>query len=76
MTRSDYLEADKKAKIDKFITQLEESLNDANFTIDGEGECESMYLDNIDDDENPGVAYMNDANTPTLDKYGDMNIDE
>ena len=35
-----------------------------------------MYLDDIDDDENPGVAYMNDANTPTLDEYGDMNIDE
>ena len=52
VTRADYLEADKKAEIDKFNSQLEESLSDANFAIDGEGEFESMYLDNIDDDEN------------------------
>jgi hypothetical protein len=35
-----------------------------------------MYLDDIDDDENPGVTYMNDANTPSPDEYGDMNTDE
>jgi hypothetical protein len=55
---------------------LEESLNDANFVIEGEGEFESMYLDDVEEDENPGVAYMNDANTPTGEEYGDMVTDE
>ena len=76
VTCGDYLEADKKAEIDRFNMQLEESLSDENFAIDSEGEFESMYLDDIDDDENPGVAYMHDANTPSPDKYGDMNTDE
>jgi hypothetical protein len=31
-----------------------------------------MYLDDIEEDENPGVAYMGDANTPTNEEYGDM----
>ena len=37
VTRSDYLEADKKAEIEKFNKQLEESLSDANFAVEGEG---------------------------------------
>ena len=50
VTCGDYLEADKKAEIDRFNMQLEESLSDENFAIDSEGEFESMYLDDIDDD--------------------------
>ena len=76
VTCGDYLEADKKAEIDRFNAKLEESLSDEHFAIDGEGEFESMYLNDIDDDETPGVAYMHDANTPSPDEYGDMNIDE
>jgi Reverse transcriptase (RNA-dependent DNA polymerase) len=74
VTRSDYLEADKKADIDKFNQQLEESLSDENFIIEGEGEFESMYLDDIDDDENHGVVYMNDKDTPNPEEYDDMHI--
>jgi hypothetical protein len=32
-----------------------------------------MYLDDIDEVENLGVAYMDDANTPANEEYGDMN---
>ena len=31
-----------------------------------------MYLDDINEDENPGVAYASDANTPSDDDYRDM----
>jgi hypothetical protein len=72
VTRDDYLQADKKAEIDEFNRKLEESLDDANFIVEGEGEFESMYLDDIEEDENPGVAYANYANTPSDDEYGDM----
>jgi glycerate kinase len=44
VTRDDYLQADKKAEIEAFNHQLEESLDDANFMIDGEGKFDSMYL--------------------------------
>ena len=74
VTCDDYLQADKKAEIDEFNRRLEESLDDANFVIEGEGEFESMYLDDIEEDENPGVAYASDANTPSDDDYGDMVI--
>ena len=64
VTRDDYLQADKKAEIDEFNHRLDESLDDANFIIEGEGEFESMYLDDIEDDENSGVVHM-DENTPS-----------
>ena len=70
------MEADKKAEIDRFNEQLEESLSDTNFAIEGEGEFKSMYLDDIDNDENPGVAYMHDEHTPSSEEYGNMNMDE
>jgi hypothetical protein len=72
VTRDDYLQTDKRAEIDAFNWRLEESLYDANFVVDGEGEFDSMHLDNIKDDENPGVAYANDMNTPTAEEYNDM----
>ena len=76
VTHGDYLEADKKAEINRFNEQLEESLSDANFAIKGKGEFKSMYLDDIGDDKNPGVAYMHDEHTPSPKEYGDMNMDE
>jgi glycerate kinase len=40
----------KKAEVEAFNHQLEESLDDANFMIDGEGKFDSTYLDDVDDD--------------------------
>jgi hypothetical protein len=78
VTRDDYLEADKKTEIEAFNHRLEESLDDANFTIDGEGEFDSMYLDDIDDDVNPGVCRADEEydTTPSAEDYGDMHADE
>jgi hypothetical protein len=38
----------------------------------GEGDFESMCLDNIEEDENPGVAYTNNGDTPSPEDYNDM----
>jgi hypothetical protein len=76
VTRDDYLQADKKAEIDEFNQRQENSLDDANFAVEGEGEFESMYLEDTDDDTNPGVTREEDRNTPSVEEYGDMNIDE
>jgi hypothetical protein len=35
-----------------------------------------MYLDNIKDDENPGVVHADDGNTPSLEDYGDMHTED
>ena len=76
VTRDDYLQEDKKAEIEEFNRRLEESLNDDNFVIEGEGEFDSMYLDDIDNDENPGVVYADENQTPSHEDYGDMHVDE
>ena len=76
VTRDDYLQADKKAEIDEFNCRLEESLNDANFIVEGEGKFESMYLDDIEDDVNSGIAYSSDINTPSMEDYGDMHTED
>ena len=47
-------------------------LDDANFIIVGEGEFELMYLGNIEEDKNPGMAYMDDTNTLANEEYGHM----
>jgi hypothetical protein len=45
--------------------------------IDGEGEFDSMYLNNIDDDENPGVVRNDkESNTPSEEDYGDMHTNQ
>ncbi len=76
VTRDDYLQVDKKAEIDEFNRRLEETRNDANFIVEGEGEFESMYLEDIDDDGNPGVAHADDINTQSPEDCGDMHIEE
>ena len=75
VTRDDYLLADKKKEIEDFNSQLEESLNDANFMVEGEGEFESMYLSDIEEDVNSGVRREEDT-TPSQEDYGDMHIDD
>jgi Reverse transcriptase (RNA-dependent DNA polymerase) len=77
VTRDDYLQVDKKAEIDEFNERLEESLNDENFVVEGEGEFDSMYLEDIDDDTNAGVIREEDLHsTPSVDDYGDMHVDD
>jgi hypothetical protein len=44
--------------------------------VEGEGEFESMYLDDINDDMNPGVICKDDQNTPSPEDYKDMHTDE
>jgi hypothetical protein len=75
-TCDNYLQADKKGEINGFNKQLEESLSDANFVIERKGEFDTMYLDDIKNDENPGVAYMSDGCTPSPEEYDDMDMDE
>jgi hypothetical protein len=68
---------DKRAEVEEFNHQLEESLDDANFMINGEGKFDSMYLDDIDGDVNPGVVRADkESNTPSAEDYGDMHTDE
>jgi hypothetical protein len=70
---------DKKAEIEAFNHQLEESLDNANFMIDGEGEFDSMYLHNIDNNVNPGVIRADEEEydtTPSAEDYGDMHTNE
>ena len=55
VTRDDYLQADKKQEIEHFNQTLETSLDDANFIIDGEGEFDSLYLQDIEEEYNSGV---------------------
>jgi hypothetical protein len=55
VTRDDYLQMDKKQEIEEFNHQLEASLDDANFIINGNGEFNSLYLEDTDDDYNSGV---------------------
>jgi hypothetical protein len=76
VTRDAFLQTDKKAEIDEFNCQLDASLDDANFVINGEGEFDSMYLDDIDDDMNPGITREEDRNMPNITDYGDMHTDE
>ena len=53
--RDDYLQEDKRKEIDDFNLRLEASLDDANFLVDGEGEFDSLYLQDTSDDLNSGV---------------------
>jgi hypothetical protein len=53
--------------------QLAASLDDANFIVDGEGEFNSLYLQDIDDDLHSGIQREEDKTTPTPEEdYGDM----
>jgi hypothetical protein len=76
VTSDVYLQTDKKAEIDEFNQKLDESLADASFAIEGEGGFDSMNLDDIDDDMNPGVTSKDDRNTPSKLDYRDMLTNE
>jgi hypothetical protein len=78
VTRDEYLQADKKKEIETFNRTLEALLDDANFIVDGDGEFDSLYLQDTDDDAyNLGVRHDDDNNTtPPLVDYRDMNTEE
>jgi hypothetical protein len=60
VTRDDYLQADKKKEIETFNCALKTLLDDANFIVDGDGEFDSLNLQDIDNDYNSGVRHDND----------------
>ena len=72
VTRDDYLQAEIKTEIDWFNHCIDESLDDANFIVDSEGEFYSMYLEDIEDDHHLGICHANNLNTPTAAEYDDM----
>ena len=59
VTCDDYLNEDRKQQINNFKQKLSDLLCADNFQLDGDGEFNSMYLDDIEDDPvfNPGVMY-------------------
>jgi hypothetical protein len=76
VTCNDHLQANKKTEINEFNKQLDESLSDTDFVLEGKGKFNKMFLDNIKDDENPGIACMSNEYTPSPEEYNNMNVDE
>ena len=76
VTQDDYLQVEIQAEINQFNRWIEESLDDANFVVDGEGEFDSMYLKDIEDMDHLGICHANDLNTPTATEYDDMHTDD
>jgi hypothetical protein len=72
----DYLQADTKLHIATFDAELTASLDDVNFIRNGEGEFDSLYLQDIDDDLHSGIRCAEDETTPTPADYGDMHTDD
>ena len=58
-----------KAEIDGFKCHIEESLDNANFVVDSEGEFDIMYLEDIKDEDHLGIHHANDLNMPTAAEY-------
>ena len=75
VTRDDYLQEDLKKEIEEFNERLEQCLSE-NFVIEGDGNFDSMYLDDIDDDGNNAGVAANQGLTPTEEEYGDMLAEE
>ena len=76
VTQDDYLQAEIKAEIDQFNHHIKESLDDANFVVNGKGEFDSMYLEDIEDADHLGIHQANDLNIPTAAEYDDMHMDD
>ena len=56
--------------------RLKSHLMNADFVVDGEGEFDSMYLEDIEDTDHLGIRQANDLNTPTAAEYDDMHTDD
>ena len=74
VTCNDHLNTDTKTQIKHFTQQLNESLDDTNFAVEDEGEDESMFLNDIKLDTNPGIHHGDIDHTPSTNEYDDMNI--
>ena len=66
--RDDYLQEDLKKEIEEFNGRLEQCLSDENFVIEGDGKFDSIYLDDIDDN-NAGVEAGHYANPRRIWRY-------
>jgi hypothetical protein len=75
--RDEYLQEDIKKQIDDFNQKLEDTLDDANFQVDWDGNYTGMYLNDIEcpDDTNSGMA-QEEENVPSLEEYDDMVMEE
>ena len=71
VTQDNYLQTEIKTEIDQFNQQLDDSLDAANFIVDG-GEFESIYLDDIEDDDHLGIVHGDDLNMPSAAEYDDI----
>ena len=71
-----YLNEDKKKQIDNFNKKLKDLLNDDNFQLDGNGEFDSMYLEDIKDDLLFNPSVVSPGIEPTAEDYGDMIVEE
>jgi len=76
VTRDDYLREDLKKEIEEFNERLEPCLSDENYVIEGDGNFDSMYLDDIDDDDNNAGVAANHGITPTEEEYRDKLAEE
>ena len=70
------MQEDLKKEIEEFNERLEQCLSDENFMIEGDGRFDSMYRDDIDDDDiNAGVA-VNQGLMPMEKEYANMLTEE
>ena len=53
--RDDHLQPDTTLQIETFDAQLTASLDDTNFLVNGDGEFDSFFLQDIDDDLHSGI---------------------
>ena len=65
-----------KAEIDQFNCWIEESLDNANFVVDGKVEFDSIYRKDIEDMDHLGICQANDLNMPTATEYDNMHTDD
>jgi hypothetical protein len=75
VTQDDYLQEDTKKHIEEFNRKLEERLDDANFTLEGDEDVDLAYLEDIEADENPGVNVEGGV-MPSAEEYDDMVTEE
>lgn len=72
VTQDDYLQPEIKTKIEQFCKQIEESLVDTNFDIEGADDFRNMYLQDTGDDATHLGVCRNNAMVPSDNDYGDM----
>ena len=71
------MQAYKRKEIKDFLNhRLEASLDDPNLIINGKGEFNSLYLQDINNDLNSGVRHEEDKTTPDSADYGDMHTEK